>query len=263
MTLPEPNPVFRWKRETWGHTLCCRGLEAFAQHLFTTKQLQLPPPDMPERAWNRVAGALRASPDRLLRVRQVHGRDVRIVRSDEFRNDAGEVRPEADAIVSNAPGAVLAVQVADCIPMLMVDARTGAAAAVHAGWRGTCVGVATAAINALKREFGTVASDLRVALGPSIGPCCYQVGPELIEAFRQAGASDDELARWFQRTGEGEIRLDMWAANRDQLIVAGVKPEHVFPSGLCTRTHADVFDSYRADGPRAGRSIAAIQVPHI
>jgi polyphenol oxidase len=147
--------------------------------------------------------------------------------------------------------------------MLMIDPRRGAAAAVHAGWRGTCAGIATATIAGLTREFGSAPSDLQVALGPSIGRCCYEVGDELLTAFRVNGAAAADVARWFSRTPEGSLRLDLWSANLDQLVAAGVRREQVHVSGLCTQTHHEVFDSYRVQGPRAGRMIAAIRVPHV
>jgi YfiH family protein len=146
--------------------------------------------------------------------------------------------------------------------MLIVDGRQKVAGAVHAGWRGTCAAVGAGAVSALSREFGSRPDDLIVAFGPSIGACCYEVGDELVHAFRQAGASEPDLCRWFTRTESGSLRLDLWAANRDQLTRAGVAPDHIYLSRLCTQTHADLFDSYRVAGPRAGRSIAAVRVPN-
>jgi YfiH family protein len=184
-----------------------------------------------------------------------------VVSAIDVENGAAAVRPEADAVISDVADAVLAVQVADCVPMLMADDRLGVAGAVHAGWRGTCAGIAAAAVGALAREFGSRAGDLQVAVGPSIGACCYEVGGEVLDAFRSAGAGDRDLARWFTRTSTGSLRLDLWTANCDQLVAAGVPREHVHLSRLCTRTHAEVFDSYRAHGAGAGRMVAAIRVP--
>ena len=263
MELPSPDPAFRWSHESWGAALRCRPLEAMAQHLFTTKQLQLRPAQDQARAWEQVVGAVGGAVDHLLRVKQVHGRTVRVVDAHRFTPAAVAERPEADAIVSNVPGAVLAVQVADCVPMLIVDPRVGAAAAVHAGWRGTCERVGAATVQTLTREFGSRPGDLTVAIGPSIGTCCYEVGAELVDAFRTAGASDAELSRWFSHPAKGSLRFDLWTANRDQLIAAGVSPDAIYMSHLCTQTHADLFDSYRADGANAGRMIAAIKVPHV
>ena len=154
-----------------------------------------------------------------------------------------------------------AVQVADCVPVLMADRRTGVAAAVHAGWRGTSAGITRAAVEALAREFSTEPRDLTVAIGPSIGACCYEVGDELLDEFRRDGAGDDELSRWFHRAQNGRLQLDLWTANREQLVRAGVSPDRIFLARLCTQTHAGVFDSYRAAGAAAGRMAALIRVP--
>ena len=257
--LPVPDPAFRWSEETWGAALRCPALERVAQHLFTTRQLRLRGGTDAERRWEEAAQALGAEATHLIRVKQVHGRVVRTVRgSMEVGAEAG-ARPEADAIVSDVAGLVLAVQAADCVPLLLADSRTGAVAAVHAGWRGSAQQLSRAAIDALAREFGTKPADLIAAVGPSIGPCCYVVGAELIDAFRQTGATDDELARWFVRGSDGTLRLDLWTATHEQLVAAGLDAGHIHLCRLCTKTHAGIFDSYRADGPNAGRLAALIR----
>jgi len=205
--------------------------------------------------------AVGATADALMRVKQVHGREVRVLKAGTVSPDAAAARPEADALVSDAPGLVLVVQVADCVPVLMADAGRGAAGAAHAGWRGTAARVAVATVETMTRELGTDPADLVVAIGPSIGACCYTVGDELIDAFRSGGATDEQLARWFSRNAGGDLRLDLWAANRDQLLAAGVQADRMFTAGLCTQTHADVFDSFRAAGAGAGRMAALIAVP--
>lgn len=263
MTLPAVSSAFRWRRETWGHVLGAVALDSQAQHLFTTKQPQLPP-TQGDSVWSLVAASLGGDLHSLRRIKQVHGNTVCVVHDTEAGGgeEASAVTPpQADAIISNLPGAILAVQVADCVPMLVVDVRTGAAGAVHAGWRGTKAGIGAATIAALGREFASDPRDLRVALGPSIGACCYEVGEELLREFRDAGASEPELARWFTRAASGSLCLDLWAANRDQLVAAGVARDHIATARLCTQTHADVFDSFRVAGPRAGRMIAAVRVP--
>jgi polyphenol oxidase len=263
MNLPSPDPAFHWTAEPWGHALRCRPLESVAQHLFTTRQLALraPAASDAERAWTQAAASLGAGVEQVMRVKQVHGRTVRILRSGQIAPSATDERPQADALTSNHVDLVLVVQVADCVPALIADSRTGAAAAVHAGWRGSCAGVARAAIETMQREFGTDPRDLIVALGPSIGPCCYDVGPDVVTALREAGWNDDQLSRWFVRSDDGPLRLDLWSANRDQIRDAGVAPENIHVSGLCTKTHVDVFDSYRAAGAAAGRMAGMIRVP--
>ncbi|HEX8032081.1 MAG TPA: laccase domain-containing protein, partial [Vicinamibacterales bacterium] len=151
MTLPEPDPAFHWTREAWGDALRCRPLSAVAQHLFTSKQLALPDPG----AWRDALASVGSRPERLMRVKQVHGNVVRVLKQGEFPADAGDLRPDGDAIISNQAGLALAVMVADCVPVLLCDPIQGAAAAIHAGWRGTCARIAPTAIDQMQREFGT------------------------------------------------------------------------------------------------------------
>ena len=260
MTHLAAPPAFRWRREVWGDALASVPLERRAQHLFTTRQLQLHTSDV-EHAWQLAAESVDAKPQHLFRIKQVHGRAVRVVCAGDVTAQGIAARPEADAIVSNVPGVALAVQVADCVPMLVADRRQSVAAAIHAGWRGTAAGIAVETIATLQREFGSRPDDLIVACGPSIGTCCYEVGRELVDAFRAAGASDEQIGRWFSEPVAGKLRLDLWQATHDQLVAAGVPAAQIQMSRLCTQTHADVFHSYRAAGPRAGRIIGIVRVP--
>jgi YfiH family protein len=256
MIPPPPDPAFHWRREAWGLALGCRALDAAAQHLFTSRQLALPD----DESWRLVSASLGSTPDRVMRVKQVHGNSVRVLARGRVPERAHEQRPDGDAIVSNQPGLVLAVMVADCVPVLIVDPVRGAAAAVHAGWRGTCAQVVAAAITAMQREFGTKSADAMAAIGPSVGPDDYEVGHSVIEAFTNAGHSAEHLNRWFIRTGQNP-RLDLWRANADQLAASGVRRDRIFTCGLSTVGHPAVFHSYRVDGERAGRMAGLIVVP--
>jgi len=119
---------------------------------------------------------------------------------------------------------------------------------------------ACAAVERLTTEFGTRPDDVVAAIGPSIGPDDYEVGEALVDAFRSAGHGPEEVARWFIRRSS-RLHLDLWSANRDQLVTAGVSPDRIFTCGLSTCAHPEVFDSYRSDGERAGRMAALIVVP--
>lgn len=256
MILPAPDPAFHWTSEPWGHALRCRRLGAPTQHLFTSKQLALPAPE----AWAGALASVGAAADRLMRVKQVHGNNVRLLKRGEVPAGASEQKPDGDAIVSNQPGLALAVMVADCVPILLVDQVRGAAAAIHAGWRGTCARVVQAAIDTMQCEFATDPRDLVAAIGPSAGPDDYEVGESLVDAFIAAGHSRADVARWFIRTA-AKPHLDLWSVNRDQLIASGVDAARIHVCGLSTVSHPDVFDSYRVDGERAGRMAAIIVVP--
>ena len=144
---------------------------------------------------------------------------------------------EGDALLENLPGSVVAVKTADCIPVLLVDERSRAVAAVHAGWRGTAARIAAGAVAAMAARFGTRAEDLHAAIGPGIGKCCYEVGPEVAVQFG----------------GQGRGHIDLAAANRRQLEESGVTPQRIYASNLCTMCRGEEFDSFRRDQKAAGR----------
>jgi YfiH family protein len=147
------------------------------------------------------------------------------------------VLEQADALLEDHPGSVVAIKTADCIPILLVDERHRAVAAVHAGWRGTVARIAPAAVESMGRRFATDPRDLHAAIGPGIGKCCYEVGPEVAVQFGEQGRAHISLAD----------------ANRAQLLEAGVTPERIYASNLCTMCLAEEFHSFRRDGQAAGR----------
>jgi YfiH family protein len=257
MSLPVVAAPFYWTEEAWGPVLRCRALDALAPHLFTTRQQPL----TSQHDWSRVATAVDATG--VVTLTQVHGNAVVVVRR------GGELpaqRPEADILVSDHPDVAIAVRAADCVPLLLADSRTGAVAAVHAGWRGTAAGAARAALDAMEREFRTSPADIVAAIGPSIGPCCYEVGSELVDAFAAAGHPRHLIDRWFLArppargtTERPKLRLDVAAANRDQLILGGVPAAQVHSSGLCTAMHLDLLTSFRAERDQAGRLAGVIR----
>jgi YfiH family protein len=257
MSLPAVPDTFFWADTPSGPVLKCRPLEHVASHLFTTRQLPLSSAG----DWRGVAALLGAAS--AVTLNQVHGRDVAIVRESA---PVPADRQRADALISNDPGVAIAVRAADCVPLLYADSTTGAVAAVHAGWRGTAAGVATAALEALTREFGSRPGDMTVAIGPSIGACCYEVGSELVDAFAAAGHARHLVDRWFVARpaprGSRErprLRLDVAGANRDQLVLAGVLEDNIHDCGLCTAMHLEVLTSFRAEKEQAGRIAGVIR----
>ncbi len=151
---------------------------------------------------------------------------------------------EGDALITGQPGVAVSVRTADCFPILLVDRHRRVVAAVHAGWRGTASGVVTGALDRMRAEFGTEPGDVFAAIGPGIGACCYDVGVEVARLFRFDGAA----------------RVDLAAANRQQLTVAGVPEAQIEMPGACTRCDARQFHSYRRDSERAGRQISFIKI---
>jgi polyphenol oxidase len=159
--------------------------------------------------------------------------------------------PDADASVAGVPGTLLAIETADCLPVLIVDPARRRVAAAHAGWRGTLARVSQSAVRALL-DTGSSTTDLLVALGPSIGPCCYEVGPEVEAAFGPRGAG-------FFVTGAADRKhLDVAAANLAQLEDVGIVPSQIDSVRHCTKCREDLFFSYRRDGANAGRMISVV-----
>jgi polyphenol oxidase len=250
---PHLPDAFTWIQQPWGALLQCVPLARIAMHGWTTRELAIVGGAADcEPQWRQLAAAGGVPRDSLAAVHQVHGSAVIDVRAREARE-----RPRADGLVSGDPSLMLSVRVADCAALLIGDSRRGAVAAVHAGWRGTAAGIAAAAVARLRDLHGSDPSDLVAALGPSIGPCCYTVGEELIEAFRGGRQNGVDLGRWF-RHGE-HLQLDLWTANRDQLEAAGVPGSAIHVSGLCTACHPEWFYSYRREGTTAGRLVGFIR----
>lgn len=260
MPLPPLPTAFRWTEQPWGPALVCDPLAEVAPHLFTTRALTLlvGPTAGPaaREGWDRLADSIAVDASRLLRLRQVHGRDVLTLRRGGPLPPV-DPAPEADALVADEPDAALVIRGADCVPVLVADRRTGAVGAAHAGWKGTALGTAVAAVEAMQAAFGSRPADLVVALGPSIGPCCYQVGENLLTAFAATGHAQASAERWFAR--RADIRLDLWTANADQLEAAGVPAAQIHVSGLCTACHLEQCFSYRREGEGTGRLAGVIR----
>jgi YfiH family protein len=184
-----------------------------------------------------VAGLAPAGIDlgRAAWARQVHGADVARVTASGFVG-------QADALVTTSRGIPLAIFTADCLPIVMFDPEAGVLAAAHAGWRGTVRGVAQAAVAAACAT-GARAERLRAAIGPSIGPCCYEVDEPVIAEL--AVAYPEQYEQWVQPARPGHWMLDLWQASEDLLARAGVRAERLENARLCTACDPELFYSYR------------------
>ena len=282
-TLPKPNHGFEWVQAHAGQALVCRPLDRAASHLFTTRRWPLGSTSSADcaDAWDDVANALDVDRARLARVHQVHGAATLVVGRERMPSPSLMAPlPAADIIVSNDPATAIAVQTADCVPLLVADRRTGAVAAAHAGWRGLAARVPEVAVQGLAREFGSRPADLLAAVGPSIGACCYEVGEEVRARFEAAGISEPQLGRWFTSGPRPSDKnpsmprlpanrradrwfFDGWAATRAQLESAGIPSDQIYVAELCTASHADTLCSARRDGSRAGRLAGAIRARDI
>lgn len=254
---------FRWRKKDGVHALSCAPLErdgfanAFSTRLGGVSR-------MPHDALN-LAGFDDDAPEnihenrrRFLRLFdedwalavcwQVHGADVRVVGD---KSDARSDEERCDGLISNAPGVLVGVKSADCVPVILGDRRTGACASVHAGWRGTAARIVPRALARMRAEFGTDPADVRAATGPAALACCYEVGAEVINAFRGNFNNSDEL---FTPTRDGHARIDLHEANRRQLIAAGVAAARIHMLPLCTMCRTDLFFSYRREKSVYGRT---------
>jgi len=193
-------------------------------------------------------------------ARQVHGAAVVRVRAGDDPDAVARV--EADALCTNDPGVTLGVFVADCLPAVVVDPRTGAVAAAHAGWRGTVAGVLPAVVRALAAEFGARPGDLRVVLGPAIGPCCFEVGAEVVDAVGAAlGGAPAGVVLPSPCGAPDRWHVDLKAANVLLLERAGVSREAIDAGPECTRHDAARFYSYRRDRDRTGQQMGIVARP--
>ena len=181
------------------------------------------------------------------RVRQVHGHQV--VRA---REPSAAPSREGDAVISDRPGLAACVSVADCAPILLLDPSSGAVAAVHAGWRGTLARAAAHAVEALVRGHGARPADLLAAIGPAIGPCCYEVSSDLAARFRgEVGpAAGNPRGR--------QSRVDLWTANALVLRQAGLSRRRIEVLGACTACEPEQFFSHRRDIGRTGRMVGFV-----
>jgi hypothetical protein len=255
MPRPAPMAPFSWIDTPWGGALQCDALAPLASHVFTARGLDIPHADSGD-GWAGLAQYLGVEPDDLWRVRQVHG----VTAHTQDVRPCGGAWPEGDLLATDRQSVGLVIRTADCVPILYADQRTGAVAAVHAGWRGSAAGAAPRMVQVLSSRFGSRPEDLVVAIGPSIGPEAYEVGADVIDAFTAAWPDETRRGTWWQPgRASGKYWLDLWTATRDQLAAVGVRPERMHLAGLCTATHADVFHSYRVHGAAAGRMAAAIR----
>jgi hypothetical protein len=225
---------------------------------------------------------------RAIGARKMHFTTLRQIHSDIVHQvdltalDAAKNGCRGDALFTRERGVLLAVQTADCVPVLLVDTKRHAVAAVHAGWRGTLQRIAAKTLGRMQMEFGTKAKDVIAALGPSIGRCCYEVGPEVATEFcaqfpnarewfdgqfdaAAAGENDPNWLPWLTMRPPGHalpprrVHLDLIAANRAILIDAGIAEKNIFASGFCTACRTDLFFSHRRE-QTTGRMMAAIGI---
>lgn len=212
------------------------------------------------RSRERLSAALGIRLSRFVVPKQTHGTNIRIVGADHRGHGSMDYQSgldDTDGLITNSPNVCLMVLVADCVPVLLYDPKRRVIGAIHAGWRGTAKLIARRAVEIMSSEFGSAPEDIVVGIGPSIGRCCYQVGSEVIHAFRANFECTDHIVERVGTDGRGFV--DLWEANRSQLTDAGVRPGNIEVAAICTRCHASEYFSERAT-PGTGRFGAGIML---
>lgn len=211
----------------------------------------------------RLFASLDVLPRDVIGARLTHGKEVSVFRRSrprEFPVAAlpvrdGSARVEraflTDGVVSDVPGLHFFLTFADCVPLVFFDAATGALGAAHAGWRGTAAGVGAEVVRTMSEVFGSDPGDIRVGIGPSIGPCCYTVGEAVFDTFRQRG---NEAV-----TGKDRSHLDLWTSNEHQLRRVGVSD--IESARICTACNTHTFFSHRGEAGRTGRFGLCVGLP--
>lgn len=187
--------------------------------------------------------------DRLILMRQVHGDRILVIDED---GPLPHPLNECDGLITDRPGVALGVRTADCVPVLFADPVRRIVGAVHAGWRGTALGIAAKMVEIFVEQYGSRREDLLAAIGPAIGSCCYQVDAPLFDAFSKISDRERFLKRCTQTD---HWRLDNPLANRFQIEKAGVPSENISAVGQCTSCRQDLFFSHRGSNGCAGRQI--------
>lgn len=198
---------------------------------------------------DRLLASLGASAIQLVRIHQVHGGDILDADAPSWPDTDAGPRPHADGTITARRDRLLVITIADCAPVFVTHGASGTLAAVHAGWRGTVAGIAARAVRRVAEGAGVRPADVRAAVGPSIGPCCFEVGAEVVAALPTCEVP---------QAGGGRSHVNLWQANRDQLRAAGVLAENIDVAGLCTMCRRDLFFSHRRDAGRTGRMIALL-----
>jgi YfiH family protein len=196
--------------------------------------------------------------DNLVMPRQTHSCRVAVI-GEHFRLldiDQQEAALEGvDALVTSLPGVVIGVNTADCVPMALVDGQAGIIAVAHAGWRGTAGRIAAKVVDGMCRQ-GARADRIQVAMGPSICQACFEVGDEVVDAFRKAGFALDVLVE--RNAATGKAHIDLRAANRAALVTAGINADNIITSQHCSRCNHERFFSARRLGINSGRTFTGI-----
>lgn len=201
-----------------------------------------------------LSAAFKIPEKSIVQLAQIHGSNVLLVHRDLPSQNRGKIGP-FDAAVTSVRGILLTVSTADCVPILLFDAARGAAAAIHAGWRGSLEGISSKTVGVMVERFGSHPANIFAAIGPSIGKCCYEVGPEVAKAASGALGPIDGLMLPLER---GKWLFDLKRLNFIQLMEKGLSPDNIHISRYCTMCEPELFHSYRREGAGCPSQISFI-----
>jgi hypothetical protein len=188
---------------------------------------------------------------------QIHGDNV--FKVEEIHRGRGSLKyadsiPETDALITNVPNLPLMLCFADCVPIMFIDVENGAVGIAHGGWKGTMKKIAAKTFLAMKENFGTLPKDCLVGIAPSIGSCCYEVGDEVLKTCAEVFPNNPELIK----NRDGKNYLDLWQANKIQLMEVGIPEDNIDVADECTCCNSNWYFSYRAAHGETGRIAAVI-----
>lgn len=200
--------------------------------------------------WEIFAGAFNIPASRFFMIRQIHG--DRIVVADGLKNEPPSFPVQCDAVVTASRRVAIGIRTADCVPILLADRVRRIIGAVHAGWKGTSLNIAAKTIGVMRERFASRPEDILAAIGPAVGPCCYQVDEKV---YSSSEGDKDWTSAFRPCAEEGRWMLDLPLANRLQMLKTGLLSENVFFAGLCTSCRTDLFFSHRAEKGGTGRQL--------
>lgn len=203
--------------------------------------------------YNRISAALGFSPEDIVTSDQTHTANVRVITAEDRGNGITKPRPytDVDGMITNVPGLVLATFYADCVPLYFADPVHKAVGLSHSGWRGTAAGIGAVTVKELQKHYGTRPEDIYAAIGPSICQDCYEVSEDVIMEFQKT-FSRELWKDIFYRKENGKYQLNLWEANRQILLGAGILPEHISMPNLCTCCNPEFLYSHRASQGKRG-----------
>ena len=203
--------------------------------------------------YNRISAALGFSPEDIVTSDQTHTANVRVITAEDRGNGITKPRPytDVDGMITNVPGLVLATFYADCVPIYFADPVHKAVGLSHSGWRGTAAGIGAVTVKELQKHYGTRPEDIYAAIGPSICQDCYEVSEDVILEFQKT-FSRELWKDIFYRKENGKYQLNLWEANRQILLGAGILPEHISMPNLCTCCNPEFLYSHRASQGKRG-----------